>query len=62
MIQSVVRYLLTAATAFLAGKGVLTEGQDLASLSIEQGVILLVTLAVTVGWSKLQKLWQKKAE
>jgi hypothetical protein len=60
MIQSVVRYLLTAGTAFLAGKGVLTEGQDLASLSIEQGVILLVTLAVTVGWSKLQKLWQKQ--
>jgi hypothetical protein len=62
MIQSVVRYLLTASTAFLAGKGVLTEGQDLASLTIEQGVILLVTIGGTILWSYVQKLWQKKAE
>jgi hypothetical protein len=61
MIQSIIRYLLTAGTAFLAGKGVLTEGQDLASLSIEQGLVLLVTIGVTVGWSKLEKLWKKPA-
>lgn len=61
MIQSIIRYLLTAATAFLAGQGVLTEGQDLGSLTIEQGLILAVTIGVTIGWSKLQKLWQKPA-
>jgi len=55
MIQSVVRYLLTAGTALLASKGVLTEGQDLGSVTIEQAAILLATVGAASLWSYFQK-------
>lgn len=62
MIQSVIRYVLAAATAFLAGKGVLTEGQDLGTLTIEQGVVLLVTVGGVASWSFIQKKFFPKKE
>lgn len=63
MLQSIVRYIIAAGSGFLAGKGVITEGQDLGSLTIEQAVILLLTIGGTALWSFIQKkFFAKKAE